>query len=235
MRTAAIIPAGSDGAALSRVLAALPSGHLEQVVVVGSSAGLVGEAVRRHGATSVEEPRPGHGRACLAGIAYVASAPPDVVVFLRGDGSDDAEELPAVLSPLFSPGVDFVMGSRSRGQPDPGAWPASVRFAHWVAARLILLLYGYRYTDLGPFRAVRWAAIRRLGPSDPDYGWLAEMQVNAARARVRVVEVPVSTRRARCARGTSEGFAGSLVAGLKVLLTILRPRPLGTPTGGRVA
>lgn len=223
MRAAAIIPIDGSGTGLSRVLAALPHGHLESVVVVGGSGEDLAEAIRRHGATFVGAPRPGLGRACLAGLAHLASAPPDVVVFLRGDGSDDAEELPAVLSPLLSPGVDLVMGSRSRGQPDPGAYPALVRLGHWIATGLILLLYGYRYTDLGPFRAVRWNALPRLQPTDPDYGWLAEMQVNAARARVPSVEVPVSSHPAPHG-SAGAAFARSLLAGVKVLLTIVRPR-----------
>ena len=225
MRTAAIIPARSGGEELSRVLAALPDGHLQKVVVVGGPGTGIAETARQHGATPVEESRRGFGRACLAGMAHLAADPPEVVVFLRGDGSDDAEELPAVLSPLLIPGVDFVMGSRTRGQPDPGALPALVRFGHWIATRLILFLflYGYRFTDLGPFRAARWRVLPLLGMSDPDYGWLVEMQVNAARARVPSAEVAVSTRRIR-GRGAAAGhFFGSILGGLKVLLTVLQP------------
>ncbi len=230
MRTAAIIPAPAGGPELSRVLAALPHGHLERIVVVGGPGADIVEPARQYGATPVEEPRPGYGRACLAGMVHLAAEPPDVVVFLRGDGADDAEELPAVLSPLFSPAVDFVMGSRSRGEPDPGAYPSLVRVGHWIATRLILLLYGYRFTDLGPFRAVRWQVIPRLGLSDPDFGWLAEMQVNAARARIPSVEVPVSSRRARGATGRVETLTGSFLASVKVLLTVLQPRATGSST-----
>ena len=233
MRTAAIIPASGGGAALSRVLGALPHGHLREVVVVGDPGAGFAEIARRHGATPVAEPRPGYGRACLAGLRHLAADPPDVVVLLRGDGGDDPEELPAVLSPLLSPGADFVMGSRSRGQPDPGAYPTPVRLGNRIATGLIRFLYGYRYTDLGPFRAVRWHAIPRLGLSDPDYGWLAEMQVNAARARIPAVEVPVSAHRAPRAGGPSETFARSLVTSLKILLTVLQPRPAATPPSGR--
>ena len=212
------------------MLAALPHGHLEEIVVVGNPGTDIVETARRYGATPVEEERPGYGRACLTGMVHLAPEPPDVVVFLRGDGADDAEELPAVLSPLLSPEVDFVVGSRSRGRPDPGAYPGLVRFGHWIATRLILLLYGYRFTDLGPFRAVRWRVIPRLGLSDPDYGWLAEMQVSAARARISSVEVPVSSRPAP--RGTRWGdtLSRSLLASLKILLTILQPRGAASET-----
>ena len=162
-------------------------------------------------------------------MVHLAPEPPDVVVFLRGDGTDDAEELPAVLSPLLSPRVDFVMGSRSRGNPDPGAYPGLVRIGHWIATRLILLLYGYRFTDLGPFRAIRWQALSQLGLSDPDYGWLAEMQVSVARARLTSVEVPVSSRRPAGSGGRDSTLPGFFLAGLKVLLTVLRPRSADSP------
>ena len=198
-------------------------------MVVGGPGTDVIETARQYGATPIEEDRPGYGRACLTGMVHLAPEPPDVVVFLRGDGTDDAEELPAVLSPLLSPGVDFVMGSRSRGQPDPGAYPGLVRLGHWIATRLILLLYGYRFTDLGPFRAIRWPALLQLDLSDPDYGWLAEMQVNAARARIATVEVPVSSRRPTGEGRRDATLSGFFVAGLKVLLTVLRPRSTGSP------
>ena len=211
------------------MLASLPHGHLREVVVVGGPGADIPDTARRYGATAVEERRPGFGRACLTGMVHLAPEPPDVVVFLRGDGTDDAEELPAVLSPLLSPGVDFVMGSRSRGQPDPGAYPGLVRLGHWIATRLILLLYGYRFTDLGPFRAIRWQALSQLGPSDPDYGWLAEMQVNAARAGITAVEVPVSSRRPAGGGGRDSTLTGLFLAGLKVLLTVVRPRRTDSP------
>ncbi|MYF77950.1 MAG: glycosyltransferase family 2 protein [Acidobacteria bacterium] len=229
VRTAAIIPAPDGGPELSQVLASLPHGHLREVVVVGGPGADIPDTARRYGATAVEERRPGFGRACLTGMVHLAPEPPDVVVFLRGDGTDDAEELPAVLSPLLSPGVDFVMGSRSRGQPDPGAYPGLVRLGHWIATRLILLLYGYRFTDLGPFRAIRWQALSQLGPSDPDYGWLAEMQVNAARAGITAVEVPVSSRRPAGGGGRDSTLTGLFLAGLKVLLTVVRPRRTDSP------
>ena len=187
------------------------------------------ETARHYGATAVEEGRPGYGRACLTGMVHLAPEPPDVVVFLRGDGTDDAEELPAVLSPLLSPRVDFVMGSRSRGNPDPGAYPGLVRLGHWIATRLILLLYGYRFTDLGSFRAIRWQVLSQLGLSDPDYGWLAEMQVGVARAGITAVEVPVSSRRPAGRGGRDSTLPGFLLAALKVLLTVLRPRSTQPP------
>ncbi len=211
------------------MLASLPHGHLREIVVVGAPGADLPDTARRYGATAVEEGRAGYGRACLTGMVHLAPEPPDVVVFLRGDGTDDAEELPAVLSPLLSPEVDFVVGSRNRGEPDPGAYPGLVRCGHWIATRLILLLYGYRFTDLGPFRAIRWQALSQLGLSDPDYGWLAEMQVGAARAGITTVEVPVSSRRPAGRGSRDTTLTGLFLAGLKVLLTVLRPRSADPP------
>ncbi len=211
------------------MLASLPHGHLREIVVVGAPGADLPDTARRYGATAVEEGRAGYGRACLTGMVHLAPEPPDVVVFLRGDGTDDAEELPAVLSPLLSPEVDFVVGSRNRGEPDSGAYPGLVRCGHWIATRLILLLYGYRFTDLGPFRAIRWQALSQLGLSDPDYGWLAEMQVGAARAGITTVEVPVSSRRPAGRGSRDTTLTGLFLAGLKVLLTVLRPRSADPP------
>lgn len=178
---------------------------------------------RRHGATLLREPRQGYGRACLAGIAHLREAPPDIVVFFDGDGSDDPEELPALLSPLLSPGVDFVVGSRVRGRAEPGAHPVRARWGNRLATALLLLRTGYRFTDLGPFRAIRWPALSRLGMTDPDYGWTAEMQLKAARSGIASVEVPVTCRRRRGRSKISGTFGGSLLAGVKILLTVLLP------------
>ena len=127
------------------------------------------------------------------------------------------------------PWADFVVGSRVRGRPEPGAHPAGARLVNRVATFLIRLRYGYRFTDLGPFRAIRWKTLARLGLRDPDYGWTVEMLAKAARARVPSVEVPVSCRRPEPSR-SSPTFAASLLGAAKVLLTVLSPlRGSGDP------
>lgn len=120
-------------------------------------------------------------------------------------------------------GFDLVIGSRTRGEMEPGAHPVHARWGNRLATGLIRLLYGYRFTDLGPFRAIRWETLAALGMRDPDFGWTAEMQVKAARARVRAAEVPVSCRRRVGESKISGTFAGSLLAGIKILLTVLAP------------
>ena len=249
MRTAAIIPThggetGLDGF-LDSLLAAMPAGDRDRIVVVADPAeDGVAAVARRRGAAAVAAPGPGYGRACLAGIASLAASPPDVVVFLDADGRQDPGELPALLAPLRAPGddfpetdfpetdfprADFVVGSRVRGRPEPGAHPAGARLVNRVATFLIRLRYGYRFTDLGPFRAIRWKTLARLGLRDPDYGWTVEMLAKAARARVPSVEVPVSCRRPEPSR-PSRTFAASLLGAAKVLLTVLSPlRGSGDP------
>jgi glycosyltransferase involved in cell wall biosynthesis len=169
----------------------------------------------------VREARRGYGSACLAGLSALEAAPPDVVVFLDGDYSDHPEEMPALLAAIES-GADLVIGSRTLGKSEPGALLPQARAGNFVACLLIRLLYGHRYTDLGPFRAIRWDACRRLGMRDRDFGWTCEMQVKALRAGLRVVEVPVSYRRRVGVSKITGTLPGTLRAGWKILWTIAR-------------
>ena len=127
----------------------------------------------------VEEPRRGYGAACLQGIAALRDDPPDVVLFLDADGSDDPAEAVAVLAPILDGAADLVVGSRVLGEREPGALTPHARFGNWLATRLLAGLYGARYTDLGPFRAIRYPALLRLGMKDRDFGWTVEMQIRA--------------------------------------------------------
>lgn len=140
-------------------------------------------------------------------------------------GADASENGRGAVSPrsLAEIGFDLVIGSRTRGKMEPGAHPLHARLGNRLATGLIRLLHGYRFTDLGPFRAIRWETLTALGMRDPDYGWTAEMQVKAARARVCAAEVPVSCRRRVGKSKISGTFAGSLLAGIKILLTVLAP------------
>ena len=151
-----------------------------------------------------------------------SNPPPDVVVFLDGDYSDDPTELTAVVSPILADRADLVIGSRTLGRRESGALLPQARVGNAVAATLIRVLYGVRVTDLGPFRAIRRDALVRLAMQDRDFGWTAEMQVKAARKGLRVVEVPVSYRR-RIGRSKITGtVSGSVRAATKILWTILR-------------
>ncbi len=223
MRVAMIIPAHNEESSLPLVLDAIPAGLVEEIVVVDNgSTDRTADAARSRGVTVVREPRCGYGAACLRGLEHLRARRPDVVVFLDADYSDHPEEMPWLLEPIARDGVDLVIGSRVLGRREPGALLPQARLGNWLATRLIRLLYGGRFTDLGPFRAVRFEALLALGMADGDFGWTAEMQVKALKKGLRVLEVPVSYRR-RIGRSKITGtLSGTLKAGAKILWTIGR-------------
>ncbi|MBI5710871.1 MAG: glycosyltransferase family 2 protein [Candidatus Eisenbacteria bacterium] len=230
MTVALVIPALNEEGALPAVLAAVP--HLgqgwalrETVVADNGSTDRTAEVARVAGATVVREPRRGYGAACLAALAHLRARPPDIVVFLDADGSDDPAELGTLLAPILEDRADLVVGSRELGEREPGALSAVQAFGNRLASVLLRLLFGMRATDLGPYRAIRWEALERLGMRDRDYGWTVEMQARAARARLRTVEVPVRCLRRRAGRSKVAGTVrGALGAGWKILFTIARVR-----------
>ena len=243
MRFDIVIPALDEEGPLARVLADLPrpgtslrvqSGPdspaheavLRGIVVADNgSRDRTAEVARLAGARVVSEPRRGYGAACLAALAAIRPAPPDAVVFIDADHSDDPRELPQLLAPLMEDRAELVIGSRTLGALEPGAFSPAQAFGNALAPALLALLWGVRVTDLGPFRAIRWPALERLRMRDRDFGWTVEMQVRALSAGMRVVEVPVSYRRRRLGRskvsGTVRGVWG---AGTKILGTIARVR-----------
>ena len=221
-----MIPALDEERGLEGVLAALPRGTLRTIVVVDNgSVDRTADVARAAGARVVREPRRGYGAACLAGLAALRPRPPEAVVFLDADGSDDPADLPALLAPLLAGEADLVIGSRVRGAREAGALAPLQVFGNRLAAVLLWALYGARTSDLGPFRAVRWQALEALGMRDRDYGWTVEMQARAARAKLRVVEVPVRYRRRTHGHSKVAGtLRGAVGAGWKILFTLARVR-----------
>ncbi|HYJ31836.1 MAG TPA: glycosyltransferase family 2 protein [Candidatus Binatia bacterium] len=217
----AVIPALDEEASIGGVLLSLPPGLVRRVVVCDNgSRDRTAEEARTRGALVVREERRGYGSACLRALDALRSDPPDTVLFLDADGSDDPSEAPALIEPIASGRADIVIGSRTLGRREPGALTPQARFGNWLATGLIRLFYGARWTDLGPFRAVRWEALQALGMRDPDFGWTVEMQVKAARAGLRGLEVPVRYRR-RIGRSKISGtVSGAVRAGMKILATI---------------
>ncbi len=217
---AVIIPALDEEEAIGLVLAEIPPGVAEVVVVDNGSRDRTADVARAAGARVVSEPRRGYGQACLAGIAAVRDA--DVLAFLDGDYSDHPSQLPDVLAPILAGEADLVIGSRALGRRRRGSHPLHAVLGTRLCVALMNRLIGTRATDLGPFRAVTAEALRRLDMRDRNFGWTVEMQVKAARRGLRVCEVPVDYR-PRVGRSKVSGtLLGSVRAGAKILGTIAR-------------
>jgi glycosyltransferase involved in cell wall biosynthesis len=223
MRIVVIIPACNEESSLPLVLADLPTDGVEAILVVdNASTDATGEIARRAGAQVLREERRGYGSACLAGVRAAAALHPDVLVFLDADHSDHPQEMPHLLEPIATGGYDLVVGSRVLGRREWGALLPQARLGNLLAVQLIRALFGFRYTDLGPFRAIRHDALQRLGMRDRGFGWTVEMQVRALQEGLAVTEVPVSYRRRRGRSKISGTLAGTLGAGYGILTTIAR-------------
>ncbi|MBI1951967.1 MAG: glycosyltransferase family 2 protein [Acidobacteria bacterium] len=223
VRTAVVIPARNEEASLPLVLGAIPPRLVEEVVVVdNSSTDRTAEAARSWGASILFEPRPGYGAACQRGVDYLKMKRPDVVVFLDADFSDHPEEMPLLLGPIARGTADLVIGSRVLGRRERGALLPQARLGNWLATRLVNHFYGGRFTDLGPFRAIRFGALLDLRMADRGFGWTAEMQVKALKAGLRTAEVPVSYRRRVGVSKITGTVSGTVRAGARILWTIGR-------------
>ncbi|PJJ60060.1 glycosyltransferase family 2 protein [Hymenobacter chitinivorans] len=222
-----IIPAYNEEQSIALVLAEIPAGLVDEVIVVdNNSRDHTGAVARAAGATVLRENRPGYGHACLAGMAYSFGKPAaeqaDIIVFLDGDHSDYPADMPAVLAPILRGEADMVIGSRALGERESGSMLPQQIFGNWLATSLLHRLYGVRFTDLGPFRAIRAEALRNLGMADTTYGWTVEMQLKAAKHRLRNQEVPVRYRRRIGVSKVSGTVKGTLGAGYKILWTIFK-------------
>ena len=224
MTISVIIPAMNEEEPIAAVVRdCLTTGLPGEIIVVDNgSTDRTAEVARAAGAKVVTEPAAGYGRACAAGIRALP-AECDLVVFLDGDGSDCPEFMEQLVAPVIRGEQDFVIGSRTRGKREPGSMNFQQVFAGRVAGVLLRFMYGVRYSDMCPFRAIRRSSLECLGMKEPTYGWNLEMQMRAARARLRIQEVPVNHR---CRTGGESKVSGTLrgtfVAGIRIVATLFR-------------
>jgi glycosyltransferase involved in cell wall biosynthesis len=220
LRVGVVIPALNEVAGLPVVIGAIPAWVTCIMVADNGSSDGTADVARACGARVVTEPVRGYGRACQTALA--ALPPVDVVVFLDGDASDAPGEMADLLAPIGSGVADFVIGSRTLGVRERGALTPQQVFGNALACWLIYRIWGQRYSDLGPFRAIRKEQLDALAMADQDYGWTVEMQVRAARQGMRVVEVPVTYRRRIGVSKVSGTIRGVIGAGTKILYVIGR-------------
>jgi len=224
---AVVIPAWNEQASIGQVIQALPKEWAQRIVVADNgSTDRTAEVARAAGATVVPAPRRGYGSACLAGLAFLQALPPQqqpqIVAFIDGDFSDYPEQLPLIVAPIARGEADFVIGSRMLKSQPPGALLPQAIFGNRLACLLMRTLFRQRYTDLGPFRAISWGALKDLNMTDTNFGWTVEMQIKAARRRLRILEVPVDYRPRIGQSKISGTITGSIRAGYKILYTIFR-------------
>ena len=222
-----IIPAFNEERSIGKVLDAIPRDRVRDVLVCNNaSTDRTAEVACDAGAIVLHQPRKGYGSACLKGIEYLKAKPaeqrPDIVVFLDGDYSDHPEEMPLLVDPILKANMDLVIGSRVLGNLEKGAMQPQQIFGNWLATTLIRWFYRYSFTDLGPFRAIRFDRLLELNMQDPDFGWTVEMQVKAAKMGQRCTEVPVSYRQRIGVSKVSGTLRGTLLAGYKILWTIFK-------------
>ena len=224
MNVSVVIPALNEEEPIAGVVRECLATNIprEIIVVDNGSEDRSAERAREAGAKVVSAPERGYGRACAAGVAAVGTNC-DILVFLDGDGSDCPELMARLVDPIAAGTHDFVIGSRTRGQREPGSMNFQQIFAGKLAGRLMSILYGVRYTDMCPFRAIRRDVFEKLSMSEETYGWNLEMQMKAARAGFRILEVPVNHR---CRSGgvskVSGTLRGTFVAGARIIATFVR-------------
>ncbi len=222
-----IIPAFNEEKSIALVLKDIPKDQVREVIVCNNaSTDKTPEVAHANGATVLTEMQKGYGSACLKGIDYLreksSELQPDIVVFLDGDYSDHPEELPKLVQPIIEKQADLVIGSRALGNMERGAMMPQQVFGNWLATTLIKFFYNYHFTDLGPFRAIRFDKLLELQMEDQDFGWTVEMQVKAAKYKLKCQELPVKYRKRVGVSKVSGTIRGTILAGHKILWTIFK-------------
>ncbi len=221
-----IIPAFNEENAVGRVINEIPKKWVDEVIVVNNnSTDLTSQRAEEAGATVLFEAEKGYGRACLKGIDYVKNQrvnPTEIVVFIDADYSDYPEQMPKLIQPILDNEVDLVIGSRALGNREKGSMTFPQIFGNWLATSLLKLFYGARFTDLGPFRSIRYQSLLDLNMKDQTYGWTVEMQIKAAKQKLRFIEVPVDYRNRIGFSKISGTVKGTFLAGYKIIATLFK-------------
>ncbi|MGB0402556.1 MAG: glycosyltransferase family 2 protein [Salibacteraceae bacterium] len=220
-----IIPAFNEENAVASVINDIPKNVVSEVIVVdNNSSDRTITNARNAGATVISESFQGYGASCLKGISYLneIKEKTDIVVFLDADYSDYPEQLTQLIAPILSDKADLVIGSRNRGNKEAGSMTIPQVFGNWLATRLISLFFGYSFTDLGPFRAIKYDSLLKIKMQDKTYGWTAEMQIKALKNKLRCAEIPVDYRNRVGVSKISGTVKGTILAGYKIIETIFK-------------
>jgi len=238
MNIAVVIPAYNEEKSIGLVVSAIPRPPVSEIIIAdNNSTDHTAKVAKAAGARVIFEAEPGYGAACLTGIAEAKRLGAELIVFLDGDFSDYPEEIPALIAPILDGRYDMVIGSRILGEREPGSLTPQQRLGGLLACALMRIFFRARYTDLGPFRAITTQALDRLNMQDRNYGWTVEMQVKAAQVGLRVTEIPVRYRRRIGKSKVSGTVKGVILAGWKIITTIMRyafkPMPRTHQAGDR--
>ncbi|WP_435623561.1 glycosyltransferase family 2 protein [Flagellimonas sp.] len=214
-----IIPAVNEGDSIAKVVEEIPDSVSEIIVVNNGSTDDTVENAEKAGATVLTENRKGYGYACLNGMEYVdkQSKKPDIIVFIDGDYSDYPEELDKIVAPILENDIDFVVGARKKSLREPGSMTPQQVFGNQLATFLMRLFFGAKFTDLGPFRAIKYEKLKALEMEDKTYGWTVEMQLKILRKKMSYIEVPVRYKQRIGVSKVSGTVKGTIFAGVKIL------------------
>ncbi|WP_289043311.1 glycosyltransferase family 2 protein [uncultured Olleya sp.] len=219
-----IIPAYNEQDSIANVINDIPKLVDEVIVVSNNSTDLTETNAKNAGATVLKESNKGYGYACLKGMDYIAKQTnkPDIIVFLDGDYSDYPEELTKIIAPILDKNTDFVIGARVKNLREEGSMTPQQIFGNWLATTLMSLFFGAKFTDLGPFRAIKYDKLLALNMVDKTYGWTVEMQLKALKQKLTYIEVPVNYRNRIGVSKVSGTIKGSIFAGVKILTWIFK-------------
>lgn len=227
LHIAVIIPAFNEENAVGNVVNDIPKDWVKEIIVCNNNSNDKTKFnAEKAGAIVVDEPIQGYGNACLKGMAYLVenNIQPDIVIFIDADYSDFPEQIPELVAPIINDNVDLVIGSRALGNKEKKSMTPQQIFGNWLATKLIKWFYKVEFTDLGPFRAVKYQSLLEINMQDKTYGWTVEMQVKAAKLKMKCVEIPVKYR-VRIGKSKVSGtLKGTIMAGYKIITTIFKYR-----------